>query len=303
MVYERKERTGLINSMVYSHKKLFKETYKHWLSHDPGRSGATLSFYATFSLIPLLVLAISLVSLFLSKDLIEGNITHTLTREFGRNTSEFVSDILKNASYSKNGIFSAIISIAGLLFGAIGIFSSLNKVLHDLWEEKKDTVKKENFLKKLGRFIRTKAALISFLPVLGLFLFISVIFGFFFQALSVYGNSVLHIPLSLVNLIDPLVSFALMIFIFCLTLRTFPRKKLPWSELFYGAIITASLFAVGKLVINFYLSHSSSVSLYGGAGSFAAILLWIYYSSQVFLFGASFTYVYSKKYGYLKSMI
>ncbi len=285
--------------MRNSFKQITRETISHWIDHDPGRAAASLSFYALFSLIPILVLIINFLTFFFSKSIIEGNTLHVLSNEFGVTIATFFQETLNKAVYSDSKAFSTISSIVALFLGALGIFSSLHDVLEDLWEEKDQAHNPKNFFKKILFLIKEKTALLSFLPVLGFFFLLFLIISFIIQKISVYSNLVFNIPSVLFTLFDPLVSIIFIIVIFAVSLRIFPQKKLPWKELVYGSTITAFLFVVGKVGINFYISQKSSLELYGGVADVAALFIWIYYSCQIFLLGASFTYIYSKRVGHI----
>jgi membrane protein len=263
---------------------LIKEAALHWNAHRASRMGAAVAYYAIFSLIPLFVLLVSIASIFFTRTEVIANLSAQLTTALGPSVSQYVTDAVSAVAEPNLRTAGAIVGAAVLLFIAIGTISEINSDLEELWLIPKKTREKK---KKLGQiiaaYVAERASFFLLILIGALLLIFSVAFSFLFD-----GNTIL----------ENAVTFSLSIVGFMALYRLLPTLKLPYHELLDGAALTALLFVVGKRLIGLYLSNTSQTT-YGAAGSFIAILIWIYYCAQVLLFAASWIFVRSKKYGYL----
>lgn len=282
--------------------RLFKDTFDHWNAHPTGRMAAALSYYTIFSIAPLLIVMISITSIFFGREIVESNLFAHIQSLLGPNTEEFIRDLLLRAYTMKAGVIAIIVSIGTLIWSATGVFRELNNSLDELWETKRPIKVRssKHLAQALWIFVKEKLLVFSVLPLLGIFLLVSVATSIGFHALGTYGTEYLHIPFDIIHIVEPIFSYLLTVFLFALIYRMLANIKLPWIELLLGAALTSLLFQLGEFLISYYLVRFADTGSYGAAGSMVAILLWVFYSAQILFFGASFTFIYSKTHGYLK---
>lgn len=279
---------------------LLKETAAEWSRDNASQLGAALAYYTALSLAPLLVLVVVILSLVFGDTSVEGEIVNGTRELIGQDAATVIGSILRNAGASSSGILATVISIGMLMFGASGVFGQLKHALNTVWELKQ----------KLDRGVTgmIKERLISFAMMLvaGSLLIVSLMFD---TLISVLGGAIgtwLPAVPDLTQLFAYLQSlqtakflFSLLIFtlLFAFIYKTVPDAEISWSDVWIGGMATSLLFTVGNLLIGLYLGRSSVGSAYGAAGSLVALLVWVYYSAQVFFFGAEFTQVYANMYG------
>ena len=274
---------------------ILKATARHFKTYNGARMGAALSYYAVFSIAPLGILIIALVGSVFGARLVESSIINQAERLIGGGAGEFIESIITGITTQSLSVVGTILSIATILFGAISLLSVLDTSIDKLWETKTAREQRQSFFTKIVFNLKKRLPVFSILPIIALlFLFfvaVSVFLSLFAEQLSGLGASI--------HYIEPVALFILGTVFFALIYRILPDRTLPAKELLLGGAVTSTLFLIGRLLIGFYIAIFAHTSLYGAAGSLVVILIWIYYSSQVFFFGASFTYMYSKKYGYL----
>ena len=207
----------------------------------------------------------------------------------------FVSDLLTSASNPARGIIATIAGIVTLLFGALGVFNELHNSLNTIWDVKEEET--EGFVEAVKKVIFSR--LLSFTMILGigfLLLVSLVVSAGLSAAQETIGNA---IPLSeiLLQLLNLIISIGVITILFALMFKYLPDAEIAWRDVWLGAFVTALLFSLGKLLIGLYLGNSAVASSFGAAGSLVLLLVWIYYSAQIFFFGAEFTQVYANKYG------
>ena len=269
---------------------------RHFQAHRGARMGAALSYYAVFSIAPLGILIIAIVGSIFGTQLVEQSVIAQAERFIGGGAGEFIESIIFGITSQSLGTIGTILSIATILFGVFSLMSVLDSSLDELWETKTaQGTKKESFWKKIEIIVHKKLPAFSMLPIIAiLFLFFvatSVSLSLFSDQLSGLGETI--------RFVEPIALFILGTVFFALVYKILPDRSLPARELLIGGVVTSTLFLIGRLIIGYYIASFADTTIYGAAGSLVAILIWIYYSSQVFFFGASFTYIYSKKRGVL----
>lgn len=277
---------------------IFKASLYHWKNHRASRMGASLSYYAIFSIAPLLMLVLIFIGSLLGDAYTQRVIVEQVRILINAQTAGFIQSILIGLGEMKINFLTIIVSIGTLLLGVVGVFYELKNSLDDLW----DTRQTEKETKGWRYFFSSRLLSLSIIPILGFLFIMSIVFSEFLNFVS--GYSPIFAKVAYLFQIGTFVfSFFVLSFLFIFIYRFLPKRKLPWRELFRGGLITALLFMFGKLIIGLYTTKLAGTSIFGAAGAFAVLLLWIYYSAQIFLFGASLTYVYSKRYGHLKDNI
>ncbi|MAU12739.1 MAG: ribonuclease BN [Anaerolineaceae bacterium] len=268
---------------------LFKTTFQEWSEDNVPRLAAALAYYTAFSIAPMLIVVIAIVGLVYGEQAVEGEIVSQIQSAVGQDAAAVVQDIIKNAYQGGGGVISTIISVGALLLGALGVFDQLQMALNKIWDASPDTTS--------GWWLIVRRKLISFgmILVIGFLLLVSLLASAFIATLNVYVANLLPSVQIASFIINTVFSFVLTTVLFALIFRFVPDAEIDWSEVWVGATLTTVLFTIGRMVLSTYLANSSVASVYGAAGSFLVILLWVYYSAQIVLFGAEFTQVYARR--------
>ena len=269
--------------------ELVKATGRVWYEHEAYRLGAALAYYMAFSLAPVLIIVVAMASLVFGERAAQGQLVEQIGTTVGPQMAQTIQDILRQTHTAGSGTLATVFALAVLLFGATAVFAELKNALDAIWDVRP----------KPGRgWLRVvKDRFWSFTVVLGIGLLLLV---------SLSASTVLDKFVSFASLpgsiywwqaVEVIVSLGLLTLLFAMIYKTLPDVLLSWRDVWVGAAVTAVLFTLGKYLIGLYLGHIGLTSAYGVAGALAVILLWVYYSSQVLLFGAAFTQVYANKYG------
>jgi len=282
--------------MVYkrSIKPLFKiaaSASKRWWSKDPFMQSAVIAYYAIFSIPGLLVMVIFIGSLFFKSDVITENLTTQISSIMGVETARQIQDMIISVNKTDKSVLATIIGIITVLVGATGVFVELQKALNVIWEVKAKP------RKAIFAMIRTRLFSFGMILSIGFLLLISLTITTIIAIMSHWVIS--HWPnivLIIFYVINFIISFGVVMFLFALLYKILPDAKIQWKHIWLGSILTAFLFILGKTAIGFYLSKTNPGSLYGAAGSIVLILLWVSYSSMIFFYGAEFTRAYADHY-------
>ena len=282
--------------MVYkrSIKPLFKiaaSASKRWWSKDPFMQSAVIAYYAIFSIPGLLVMVIFIGSLFFKSDVITDNLTTQISSIMGVETARQIQDMIISVNKTDKSVLATIVGIITVLVGATGVFVELQKALNVIWEVKAKP------RKAIFAMIRTRLFSFGMILSIGFLLLISLTITTIIAIMSHWVIS--HWPnivLIIFYVINFIISFGVVMFLFALLYKILPDAKIQWKHIWLGSILTAFLFILGKTAIGFYLSKTNPGSLYGAAGSIVLILLWVSYSSMIFFYGAEFTRAYADHY-------
>jgi membrane protein len=271
---------------------LFKNTASEWIQDKCPQLGAALAYFTVFSLAPLVLVLLAVFGLiFGGSDQAQHKITEQLQYLIDPSGIKVIQDIAANASKPQAGIIATAIGVILALFGASGVFGQLQDALNTIWG-----VKPKPGGGVMG-FIRTR--FLSFAMVGGVcfLLLVSLTVETVLRGFSAYLKNVMPggdiLALALFLLFD----VAVVISLFAMIFRYLPDAKVAWRDVWIGATLTAILFALGKFVLGLYLGSGAAGSAYGAASSLITLLLWIYYATQILLFGAEFTQVYANTYG------
>ena len=267
--------------------KLLSATYTKWTADHAQGLGAALAFYAIFSLAPLLLIVIAIAGSVFGQEAAQGEIIGQIQGLVGEESAKAIQTMLEEARKPAAGIIATVVAIVLLFLGATGVFAQLQEALNIIWRVE---AKPEQGMWKI-----LKDRFISLLAVLGtgFLLLISLVISAALSAIGTTLEQFLPVPGFLLQLINFLVSFAIVTLLFAMIYKLLPDRSIQWSDVWIGAIITSLLFTIGKFVIGVYLGKSDVGIAYGAAGSLVVMLMWVYYASQIFLFGAEFTAVYT----------
>lgn len=272
---------------------LLKESIISWNSDDPWRLSAIVAYYAILSLPGLLVIIVNVVGYFWSADFVEGVVYDELEAAMGTSAADGVQNILESAGDGGQSLVATIISIGALIFGATGVFYHLQISLNKVWGIQSDP--KSEIL----RYLLDRVRSFGFVLVVAFLLLISFVVSALLSALHNYiGIWFPELSLYLLQLLNLLIPFAVVTLLFALIFKYLPDAYIRWKTVWIGAIITSFLFTIGKELLSFYFSQASPGSIYGAAGSLIIIMLWVTYSCLILLFGAEFSWVYSRWYGH-----
>lgn len=270
---------------------LLKASYQGWSRDNASLYAAALTYYTFLSLAPVLVIIVAVAGLVYGDAAVRGDIVNEIQLAVGAEAALVIQELIVNASTSGSSVWATVLSTVLLLVGASGLFSQLQRTLNMIWglHPAPET--------GLLNIIRKRALAFAMLLVAGLLMLLSIATT---TLITTVGDRLaIWLPgfgqlLPQINIIASLIILTLL---FALLFKVLPDAHITWKDVLLGAAVTTVLFMLGRFLINLYLSRSSTTSAYGAAGSFVLILLWVYYSAQIFFFGAEFTKVYANKYG------
>jgi membrane protein len=272
---------------------IFKETLRQWLEDKAPQLGAALAYYTVFSLAPLILVLLAILGLVFRNDPAGAwqKMTVQLSYFLDRSAIEVIQSIAQKASQTDKTVWATIIGVALALFGASGVFGQLQDSLNTIWGVKAKPGA------GIWGFIRSR--FLSFAMVGGIcfLLLVSMTLESLLKAFSHYVQSMLPGGIVIAVGVYLLFDFAILILVLAVIFKILPDAKIRWRDVWVGAVITALLFALGKWALGLYLGSGSAASAYGAASSLITLLLWVYYSSQILLFGAEFTQVYADHFG------
>jgi membrane protein len=270
---------------------LLKETFKAWSGDKAPRMGAALSYYTIFSLAPLLVVVIAVAGLFFGEDAARGRLVAQLSGLIGREGAQLVETMVQKASEPRAGILATVIGLVTLVLGATGVLMELHDALNTIWK----------VVAPAGRGVvgTLRDRLLSFGVVLafGFLLLVSLVLSAGLAAMGSRLSAMIPGWVVLAYVLNYGLSILLVTLLMGTLFVLLPDVRIAWRDVWVGSFVTAVLFHLGKLLIGLYLGKAAVGSPFGAAGALAVLLVWIYYTSQVFLFGAEFTQVYTRRSG------
>jgi membrane protein len=271
---------------------LIKATFSAWIDDNAPSMGAALAYYTVFSIAPLLLIVISIAGFIFGVEAARGEIFAQLQDLMGETAALAIQGLLESASKPTEGVTAAIIGLILLVIGATTVFAELQDDLDRIWRAPRRT----EDAGILG-LIRTRVLSFGMILGIGFLLIVSLILSAALAALGKWWEPAFGEFELLANIVNIALSFVLITLAFAMIYKLMPRMKIDWRDVWIGAIVTSFLFAIGKFLIGVYIGRSGVASGYGAAGSFVVVLVWIYYSAQIFLMGAEFTRVYSYTFG------
>ncbi|MGC2660327.1 MAG: YihY/virulence factor BrkB family protein [Bryobacteraceae bacterium] len=271
---------------------LTKTTASKWSDCDAPRLGAALAYYSLLSLAPLMVLAVAICGIAFGPKAAESRILDQAYIVTGPAGADTIKGLIDSAHKASTGIFASVLAIVMLLFGASGLFMELRDSLNTIWEApppKRTSALKGMVWQRLtsfGMVVGAGLLLLASLTASAVTAIVEKFFGGLFPISPVLFE--------VLNLLGTSVMIALF---FALIFKFVPDVRIDWQDVTIGACVTAVLFLIGKALLALYLTTAAVGSTYGAAGSLVAMVVWVYYSAQIFLFGAIFTRVYALNFG------
>lgn len=263
--------------------QLLRCSFDNWLDNNAPGTGASLAFYSAFSLAPLLVIVLTLTGAIVGADVATRQVESQLTMMLGPDTAELLIQAVRS-SQRTDGAIATLVSIATLLVGATSVLAALKRALEQIWE-----IPVSERRAGLVGWLRTRLISLGFILALGFLLLASLTVSTALSGASAWFASRYAQLIAVTGLLDLLISLLLIATLFALIYRYVPDRRLPWRIALTGGFVTALLFDLGRWLVALYLAYTTQPSAFGAAAAFVALLLWLYYNAQIFLFGAQFT--------------
>lgn len=260
-----------------------------WFDHRASRTGAALAFYTVFSLAPVLTLSIAIAGFFFGEAAARGEIVEQIGGLVGPQGAELIQSVLQNANRPGAGVIATIVSVFTLILGANTALAELKAGLDQTWQVPHE--------RRTGFWysIRTRILSVGLILSLGFLLLVSLVISAALTALERLSRG--ELVNTVFTWINFLFAFVLVAALFATIYKVLPSVKIAWRDVTIGSLVTAFLFTLGKFAIGVYIGNSGVASTYGAAGSVVLILIWVYYSAQILLYGAEFTHAFAYKYG------
>jgi membrane protein len=270
--------------------KMLKDTVLSFIEDEALTRGAAIAFYTATSIAPILLIVIAIAGLVFGQDAAQNAITAQFSDLMGRQTAEVLQSAVASAAGKSSSILATIIGLATLIATASGIFGEMQAALNSIWKTKPQAT-------TVSRLIRARAVSLGLVAALGFLLIVSLVIS---AGLTVFGNyldTVLPMGKLILPVLNFVVSVVLLGILFGAIYKMLPDRSLQWNDVVVGALITSVLFNIGKSLVGWYIGSSAIASSYGAAGGLIVLLLWVYYSAQIFLLGAEFTKIYVNRHG------
>ena len=261
-----------------------RDAVKGWLACDPFTYAGSLAFYTLFSLAPVVIIAVSVIGLVLGEQAAQGQIVAQLQDVMGHDAATAVEQAVARSRIQESGILPTLLGVAALIVGATTVFAQMQLSLNAIWG-----VAARPTRNSLFSLVKTRLLSLTVVLAIGFVLLVSLLLGVVLRAVLHFTHRFVPSVAALLSGGEALVSLLAVALLFGAIFKVLPDVVLKWRDVVVGALVTAVLFSVGRYAIAAYLAYTATASTYGAAGSVVLILLWVYYSSLILLFGAAFT--------------
>jgi membrane protein len=275
-------------------KSLLGESFNEWSRHKGARLGASVAFYTLLSLTPMLLVVVSFAGLVFGPKAAEGQLVSQIEDLVGHQAANGIQAVLEGTRHTTHGIVATVIGVVMLLFGASGVLIELRDALNTIWEI---PPAQTTGFKTVVQLVRVRLFSFALVLALGFLLLVSVVVNAAIAAVSVFSSRFLPIPGVFLHLLNALSSFCVITGLFAAIYKIVPDTRIQWRDVCMGAAVTSLLFTIGKLLIELYLGKASFTSTYGAAASVVVLIVWVYYSGQIFFLGAEFTKLFANRFG------
>ncbi|MDX8492238.1 YihY/virulence factor BrkB family protein [Mesorhizobium sp. VK22B] len=269
---------------------LLKESVAGYLNDNALSHGAAMAFYATTSLAPILLIVVAIAGIVIGNDAAQLALSAEFSGVMGPQSADLLKATIETAAHRRSSTLATIVGLIALLVTASGVFGEMQQSLNEIWKVKPNGL-------SLSRLVRARAASLGLVAALGFMLLVSLAASTAISALSELINERLPFGELIVSAVNTIVSFVLIALLFAAIYKVLPDRRLKWRDVAIGSVVTALLFTIGKSLIGWYIGTSAIATSYGAAGALIVVLLWVYYSAQIFLFGAEVTRAYSVRSG------
>jgi membrane protein len=271
--------------------RLLKAAWSEFRKDNAMRMSAALGYYIIFSIAPLLVISVAIAAVVFGRKAAEGAIIGEIQGFIGTTGAQAIQTMIQSAQRPAHGAVAAIVGLLVLLWGASTVFAEMHDALNTIWDVD------ENAQSGIVDLVRTRFSSFGLVFAIGFLLLVSLLLSAALAALGKYAGNSLGVPVALFHVTDAVVSMIVISTLFAMIFRILPDLRVPWGDVWIGAVLTAMLFTAGKFAIGFYIGKSVATSTYGAAASLVVVVAWIYYSALILYFGAEFTHVFSNEVG------
>jgi membrane protein len=275
-------------------KVVAETTFNNWFKHNVPRLGASLAFYTLLSMAPLLIVVIAVAGAVFGREAAEGRLVWQIQDLIGRDGAETVQTLVKGAHRSGAGTLAGVLGLITLFYGATTVVSELRSALNVIWCV---PVKEAIGLRSIVSLLVDRTLSFAMVLGIGFLLLVSLAINAALAALGDRFHFFFNVPEWALQASDFVLSYAVITILFALLYKVVPDLHIEWRDVALGAAITALLFGTGKTLIGVYLGTAGIASTYGAAGSLVVVLIWVYYSAQIFFLGAEFTQAYAQQFG------
>lgn len=272
--------------------ELVRDAASAWSRDYAPSMGAALSYYTIFSIAPLLLIVISIAGMVYGEDAARGAVFYQVRGLMGDGAAVALQGLLASARKPAEGIVAALTGLVLLIVGATSVFGELQSALDRIWHVP-EQARRGGF----WHLLRTRLVSFAMIVCIGLLLVASLVASAVLASLENWWGTLFGAQALLASALNIVLSYLIVMVMFAMIYKIMPRVRIAWRDVWTGAAITALLFTLGKYLIGLYIGKSGVSSSFGAAGSLVVVLLWVYYSAQIFLLGAEFTWVYAHRYG------
>ncbi len=275
-------------------KSLLAESASNWSLHNAPRLGAALAFYSLLSLAPLLLVLVSIAGLVFGHSAAQRQTVQQVQALIGPAAGKAVAAFVEGSQKTSHGVIATIAGLITLLFSASGVVCELRDALNTIWGS--PTVTAAGF-GRIKSYIKQRLFSFAVVGAIGFLLVISLAVSAWISALGVLSTSVGPVETVLLHVFNAVISFVVIAALFGIIYKIMPDVRVEWRDVVMGGTVTSLLFTIGKLVLGLYLGRASFASTYGAAASIVVLIVWVYYSGQIFFLGAEFTRAFATRYG------
>jgi len=269
---------------------MLKKTVLSFIEDEALSRGAAIAFYTVTSIAPVLLIVVAIAGLVFGREAAENAISAQLSGLMGQQTADVLQSAVASAADTSSGVWATLIGIATLIATASGVFGEMQSSLNAIW-------KTRPLGTTVSRLIQARAISLGLVAALGFSLIVSLAVSAGLTAFGNYLDAMMPVGTLILPVLNFIVSLALLATLFAAIYKVLPDRRLHWRDVMVGAVVTAVLFTIGKSLIGWYLGSSAVASSYGAAGGLIVLLLWVYYSVQIFLLGAEFTKIFASRHG------
>ncbi len=264
--------------------KVVQDATSLWLERNAFSYAGSLAFYTLFSLAPTIIIAVTVIGVVMGEEAAQGQIVAQLQGTLGVDAAVAIQDAVAQSRIEESGILPTLLGVGALLIGATTVFAQMQFSLNTIWG-----VTAKPTSNSALRFIKSRLLSLTVVLSIGFILLVSLVLGVVLRGMLQAADNLVPYASLLTTSVESLVSLAVVTLLFATIFKVLPDVVLRWQDVLIGAVVTAVLFTIGRSVIAIYLAYTATASTYGAAGSVVMILLWVYYSSLILLFGAAFT--------------
>ena len=271
---------------------MVKEAALGWNDDGAASMGAAIAYYTLFSIAPLLIIVMAIAGFFFGAEAVQGQVYGQAQSLLGHDGAIALQGLVKGASQPSSGVLATVIGLVLMLVGASGVFAELQGAMDKIWQTPVEPTQSGFWF-----IIRRRILTFGVLLAVAFLLIVSLAFSALISSLQNLWSTPEGAWAFAFEIVNFIISFFLISALFALIFKLLPRAAIAWGDVIIGALVTAFLFNIGKFVIGLYIGKSAVTSSFGAAGSLIAMVIWVYYSAQIFLLGAEFTWVYAKRFG------